>query len=596
MMKKIIAAVSAAAMCMTAAVPALAADKPEAGQSTKADGEETVVDYRIYYDAESGFRKNKKEGEPLTADEIPEGLSAEGDTITLNNVSFATTQSVAFSAEGDITLNIPENSRTVISVNNSDPVASEDPEESNVVGVQLVGNSVIQADGELSVTAQGPGRTFGMTSYGNLTIKGKGDVTVTEALGADGSWALMSTDDLTIEDSVHVNAYAYSLNEGIDYDIISIMSRRLNVKDDAVLDTSGGSNAIGIGIWDGYDIVTEDSASIIAYGGINLFGNEEKKPGAIHASGNSTINVKCEHNGDGDSSLDWGIIGAPYGGSDAPADEIALVYVTDNARVSVYTAAENGGAVGKVKAAEGVKVTGGKTEGDKGALEYNGDTYVLPGTEDNARYVLFEPTGSGSCGGTADPTMHPAGFAYEGKVWFKDVPSDAWYYDAVKQVYEKGLMNGIDLADSEFAPDMTLTRGMLAVILGRMDGVQSTDTATEYTDVSPDAYYAPYVAWGTENGILNGMGDGTFRPNDPVTREQAAKIIKAYYDYKGEGPTGAWAIRLDYSDLADISDWAVEGVMFCTMQGIMTGRENGTFDPKANITRAECAAVIVRIK
>ena len=181
-------------------------------------------------------------------------------------------------------------------------------------------------------------------------------------------------------------------------------------------------------------------------------------------------------------------------------------------------------------------------------------------------------------------------------IGFKDVNPGDWFYDAVKKVCEGGIMEGVSAEGTEFGPGMPLTRGMLATVLGRLDGVTPTGTESGYTDVPAAAYYAPYVAWGTENGILNGMGDGTFRPDEYVTREQTAKIIKAYYDYKGEGPTGAWAIRLDYTDIAKISDWAVEGVMFCTMKDIMIGREDGSFDPKAGITRAECAAVIERIE
>ncbi|MCH5185777.1 MAG: S-layer homology domain-containing protein, partial [Oscillospiraceae bacterium] len=176
---------------------------------------------------------------------------------------------------------------------------------------------------------------------------------------------------------------------------------------------------------------------------------------------------------------------------------------------------------------------------------------------------------------------------------FDDVHSTDWFYDAVKFAYDNGLMNGV--AETEFGPGMTLTRGMLVTILGRMDGAPQAMETNEYTDIDRNAYYAPYVAWGTANGILNGFGDGTFRPDEAVTREQTAKIIKCYYDCKGEGPVGAWAIGLDYSDTDRISDWAAEGVMFCAMKGIMTGRENGTFDPKANITRAEFAVTISRI-
>ncbi len=346
-----------------------------------------AADYAIYYSADTGFRKNNEDGEPLTV--LPEGLSAEGNTITLDDMAFSTTQRIAFVTDGGVTLDIPKNSRAAISVFTSDPVDTEDPEASNVFGMMLLGDSVIKADGAMTVSTHGNGRTFGLASYGNLTVKGEGEIIVAEWFGDTGSWALMSTDDLTIEDSAHVYAYATAIGGDTEPNVVSTMSRQLTVKDDAVLDTSGGMNARSIGIWDGYDLVTEDNASVIANGSLILYGNEETKPGAIRASGNSTITVECNYNGDGDNILDWGIFGASGTSEKLSNDDAALIYVTDNASVSSYTAAENGGAINRAKAADGVSAVGGNAKGDSGALEYSDGTYFIPGTEDEANYVLF---------------------------------------------------------------------------------------------------------------------------------------------------------------------------------------------------------------
>ena len=343
------------------------------------------ADYAIYYSEETGFRKNNKDGDVLTA--LPEGLSADGNTVTLNDVSFSTTAGCALIADGGVTLNIPENSRAALSAADETPVDSENPEASNVFGVELFGDSVIQADGALSVAANGIGRTFGLATYGNLTVKGKGEVIAAEFFGADHSWALMSTDNITVEDSANVYAYAMA---GMDKTAVSSVSRQLTVKDNAVFDTSGGYDSSGIAIWDGYDVVTEDNASVIAKGGVILYGNAETVPGAIRASGESTVEVECNYNGDGNSVLDWGILGASGTGNGLSEDDAARIYVTDNASVSAYTVAENGGAVSRAKAAGGVSAVGGNARGDQGALEYKDDAYVLAGTDDNANYVLFK--------------------------------------------------------------------------------------------------------------------------------------------------------------------------------------------------------------
>ena len=136
---------------------------------------------------------------------------------------------------------------------------------------------------------------------------------------------------------------------------------------------------------------------------------------------------------------------------------------------------------------------------------------------------------------------------------------------------------------------------MFTTVLGRASGVDtSSGYENVFTDVDPNEYYAPYIAWASSNGIVEGNGDGTFTPDENITREQMAKIFLDYYRYIGEGPEGAWAIALEYGDVDQISDWAVEGVMFCTLQGLLEGKENNMFDPKGNALRSEVATVLMR--
>ncbi len=176
---------------------------------------------------------------------------------------------------------------------------------------------------------------------------------------------------------------------------------------------------------------------------------------------------------------------------------------------------------------------------------------------------------------------------------FTDVSVDDWFYDAVKYVYDMGLFNGT--SDTLFEPDTPMTRGMFTTVLGRASGVDtSSGYENVFTDVDPNEYYAPYIAWASSNGIVEGNGDGTFTPDENITREQMAKIFLDYYRYIGEGPEGAWAIALEYGDVDQISDWAVEGVMFCTLQGLLEGKENNMFDPKGNALRSEVATVLMR--
>ncbi len=179
---------------------------------------------------------------------------------------------------------------------------------------------------------------------------------------------------------------------------------------------------------------------------------------------------------------------------------------------------------------------------------------------------------------------------------FTDVTTDDWFYNDVRYVNENSLMNGT--SETTFAPNDNLTRAMLVTVLWRMEGepgaARTTSLEGVFTDVQTGAYYETAVYWAKNIGIVNGVSETEFAPNDNITREQIAAIMHRYAQYKGTAPTGAWAIRLDYADLAEISDYAVEGVMYCKLNELMQGKENNNFDPKAYATRAEIAAILHR--
>ena len=177
---------------------------------------------------------------------------------------------------------------------------------------------------------------------------------------------------------------------------------------------------------------------------------------------------------------------------------------------------------------------------------------------------------------------------------FADVSPSDWYYDAVCEAYNKGIVKGV--SDTEFGPDMTLTRGMLATIIGRMSGAVS-GAASPFTDVDADAYYAPYVAWAAENGIVSGFGDGTFKPGESVTREQTAAILYRYMNYAGaDVSAGENTNILSYTDANDISEYAVSSIQWACGAGVMNGYPDGTLAPKNSITRAEFAAILARFE
>ena len=175
---------------------------------------------------------------------------------------------------------------------------------------------------------------------------------------------------------------------------------------------------------------------------------------------------------------------------------------------------------------------------------------------------------------------------------FEDVKTSDWFYEDVKYAVLNSLMNGT--TKTIFAPNDKLTRAMLVTILYRAEGEPAPNRSIPFADVEMGSWYANAVIWAHQNNIVSGYDENIFAPDDNITREQIAAIMHRYATYKGVAPTGAWAIRIDYGDIADIADYAMDGVMYCTKDGLMQGKDENKFCPKDNATRAEITAILHR--
>lgn len=118
--------------------------------------------------------------------------------------------------------------------------------------------------------------------------------------------------------------------------------------------------------------------------------------------------------------------------------------------------------------------------------------------------------------------------------------------------------------------------------------------AAEFDDMDGTEPYAPAAAWAVENGIINGTGS-SFSPDGVMNRQTLAVIMHRAADILGLNLEEDWSVMIDYNDLDEVSDWAVEGIAYCKMTGLMNGDSDGCFAPKREITCAEGAAVIVRL-
>ncbi len=173
---------------------------------------------------------------------------------------------------------------------------------------------------------------------------------------------------------------------------------------------------------------------------------------------------------------------------------------------------------------------------------------------------------------------------------FTDVVSTDWYYDAVAYAYENDLMNGI--SSTQFNPNGTTTRGMIATILYRLEG-EPEAPACDFTDVAAGQYYTDAIAWAAENHLVNGYGDGTFGPNDNITREQMSALLYRYAEFKGYDLTASGDLS-GYTDASQISDYAVTAMQWATAEGLVNGMGDGTLAPRGNSTRAQIATILMR--
>ena len=176
---------------------------------------------------------------------------------------------------------------------------------------------------------------------------------------------------------------------------------------------------------------------------------------------------------------------------------------------------------------------------------------------------------------------------------FGDVDDGDWFADAVRFVYENGMMNGV--SETDFAPHAATSRSMIVTILYRLEGEPVVDDAMDFTDVAGDAYYAEAVRWAASEGIVGGYGGGLFGSEDAVTREQLAAMLWRYAVYKGyDVSIGEDTNILSYADFADLSEYAIPAMQWACGAGVITGVTDATLVPQGEATRAQVAAMLMR--
>ena len=214
----------------------------------------------------------------------------------------------------------------------------------------------------------------------------------------------------------------------------------------------------------------------------------------------------------------------------------------------------------------------------------NGETVALKDIGNN-KYTFTMPSGA---------VKIAAEFVEETPVStlpFDDVAATAWYYDAVEYVYDNGLMNGT--ASDTFAPNATLTRGMLATVLWRMEGSPVVNYALPFEDVSGGQWYTEAIRWAASVGVVNGTSATTYAPNANITREQLATMLYRYAAYKS-GSVSTSASLSGFTDAGSVSDYAADAMEWAVAEEIIGGMTSTTLVPQGSATRAQTATMLMR--
>jgi len=175
---------------------------------------------------------------------------------------------------------------------------------------------------------------------------------------------------------------------------------------------------------------------------------------------------------------------------------------------------------------------------------------------------------------------------------YTDVYMDDWFAGSVAEINARGLMKGT--SDTTFSPNDQLSRAMTVTILHRLAGLPEAEEGEEmsFPDVPEDAWYSPALSWAASLGIVKGREDGSFGPNDPVSRQELAVMLYSYATQFSAGLDELPKLE-DFSDQDQIAVWARDAMAWAVEAGLFLG-SGGKLDPTASATRAETASLMIR--
>ena len=177
---------------------------------------------------------------------------------------------------------------------------------------------------------------------------------------------------------------------------------------------------------------------------------------------------------------------------------------------------------------------------------------------------------------------------------FSDVKKSDWFCPAVEYCVNKKLFYGT--STYTFSPYQDITRGQFITVLGRYHGVaETTPTATKFSDVDPQMYYAPHIKWATDENIVAGLGGDLYGPEQKIRREDLLRMLHNYCIANNiELPTVSNKTIADFKDSNSVDSWGIDAMNWAIAKGIIVGDEKGYLNPRDNTIRAEVAQIMMK--
>jgi uncharacterized protein YaiE (UPF0345 family) len=175
---------------------------------------------------------------------------------------------------------------------------------------------------------------------------------------------------------------------------------------------------------------------------------------------------------------------------------------------------------------------------------------------------------------------------------FTDIPDSGETRTAIDYAVANGLMNGT--SDTTFSPNSAITRGQIITILYRLEGEPAVTDTASFSDVSSSKYYANAIAWAKSVGIVTGNNDGTFRPDEALTRQQFAAILYRYAQYKGYDTTVTGDLD-SFKDGSTVGSYARDAMNWANGVGLIKGTTSNTLSPTGTATRGQAAIILMRL-